>query len=64
MTAVGQVRTSGTTARMVCCWGEADEIGAKAEVAARRSALGGGADVRVAWPESPLLAISRLSRLP
>ncbi len=41
--------------------GEADEIRAKAEVAARRSALGGRADVPATWSESPLVAISRLT---
>ncbi len=36
--------------------GEEDEIGAKAEVAARRSAFGGRADGLAAWPELRLLA--------
>ena len=36
--------------------GEADEIGAKADIAARNSAVRGKADVPATWPESPLLA--------
>ncbi len=39
--------------------GEADEIGAKADIAARTSAVGGKADVTATWPRSPLLARSR-----
>ncbi len=38
--------------------GEADEIGAKADIAARTSAVGGKADVPARWPGSPLLVIS------
>ncbi len=38
--------------------GEADEIGAKADIAARTSAVGGKADVTATWPGSPLLAMS------
>ncbi len=39
--------------------GEVDEIGAKADIAARTSAVGGKPDVTATWPGSPLLAISR-----
>ncbi len=35
--------------------GEADEIGAKADIGARRSAVGGRADVPATWPGSLLL---------
>ncbi len=38
--------------------GQADEIGAKADIETRRSAIGGKADVPATWPESPLLAKS------
>ncbi len=36
--------------------GEADEIGAKADVGPRTSAFGGGADVPATWPDSLLVA--------
>ena len=39
-------------------WGEADEIGAEADIADRMSAAGGKADVPGAWPELQLLATS------
>ncbi len=38
--------------------GEADEIGGKADDAARRSALGGRAVVPATWPETPGVAIT------
>ena len=42
--------------------GEADEIGQKADIAARRSALWGRADVPAKCPESLDVAINRLIR--
>ena len=60
MSESGQIRKSGGTARGSAPGGEADEIRAKAEVAARRSALEGEADVPVAWPKLRLLATSGL----
>ncbi len=41
--------------------GRAEAIGWKADIGQRMSALGGGADVLAAWPESPLLAKRRHS---
>ncbi len=38
--------------------GEADEIGAQADIAARTSAVGGKADVTATFPGSPLLVKS------
>ncbi len=52
---------SATSSGRSAAGGEADEIGAKADIGAGMSAVRGKADVPATWPGSPLLARRRHS---
>ncbi len=59
MSELGQKRKSSVGLGMSALGGEADEIGGKADIGARKSGVGGGAVVPATWPELLLLANSR-----
>ncbi len=50
-----KTRRTGASPGRSAPGGEADEIGGRADIDTRMSAVGGRADVLATWPETPLL---------